>query len=190
MRALWLLALGGLIACSGASPTEFDDPVVAAPASNTPDTDDPDAPVTSKGPNAATGGSAGAPGKTPPDRAAADECVSEEEDNGSAAKATVFTSCVKGVLDGSRDQDFVQIEAPQGAERVSISHESKNGRVAISVFAKAPLTGLPIPVGTVDEDSSTLRVIGGATYIIKVSLPPNQGDRKTERPWRLEVAFE
>jgi hypothetical protein len=186
-RVLTLAGLG-LIACSGAAPPDIPDPTAeswapSAGAVSTPAASS-DASAT---PPAADGGTSDDAGAPPP------SCPTEAEPNDSAAKATTFTSCISGKVTNAKDEDFLRIVAPAGAQAMLVEHQESGGTVLYRVSpehgpsrfnANATFTGA----------APEILVTPGTPYLLRLSFPGGKGeggdsDRSRGRRYELAVTF-
>lgn len=179
----WIGALATVLtACSGAAPSDvFGAPPNNSSASSA--TEPADSPSsTSKDDTTKTSPTTEpSPGKETPAAA----CTNEVENNDSADVATPFEGCAAGSIEGRGDTDYFKIVAPDDANMMRFEHTEAQGKVVYRVMPE----GEPYARTTFIDGAQDIEVHGGATYIVRVSFPNNQGNEDA-RPYEVNVSFE
>ncbi len=134
---------------------------------------------------------------TPPrasqDDAGASSCTKETEPNDDASKATEFTTCVTGELNGWTDVDTLAITAPTGVTHMVVDHMESKGtiRYAVSVRQASGSTGTSNFNMTFTDQAPRTKITPGETYLFSLKWDNNgQGDVKVARPYVVRVTFE
>lgn len=177
------VALGAL-ACSGASSSDIVDPLSTNTASSDPTL--PSGSATGSAPSTTPAPAPVADGGAPmPDKKAPPECTPEIENNDQPGRANALTSCVTGVLDGPKDQDFFRVVVPAGARTMRIEHEETGDEVHYRVTEENVWFGLDV---SFVEENREIDVRPGMSLVFRLSFTRRGND--APRPYELAVAFE
>jgi hypothetical protein len=135
--------------------------------------------------------------KTPPraveEDAGPPACKSEQEPNDDAAKATEFSTCITGELNGWTDVDSLAITAPTGVTHMLVEHIESKGpiRYAVTVRQTAGSSSTSNFNMTFTDQAPRTKITPGETYLFSLKWDNNgQGDVKTPRPYAIKVTFE
>jgi len=184
--ALFAGASLGAVACSGATNQDLFDGTSAENDVNgtlpTP------SPSTSTGTSGGTSGTPTAPPTsttptpTPPTEPEPEACVTEKENNNSAATANEFKTCFKGQLANSGDVDWGSFTVPAGTKTTAWTHKESGGKVTY----RFQVEGIPVDIGPGADGE--LKLQAGATYVVRVGVQTGSGGSGA-KTWELNLSF-
>lgn len=194
-RLLPVLAVLGLVGCSGAADTGLfgvppSDSAATEPSEQNAKPGPSGTSSSSSGDGTGSGttpgtpapaspppASPGDPGDTPAPPAA---CTNEVEPNDTQSKATPFTSSGCGEIGSPVDTDFFAIVAPANASKMKFSH-TDGGKLSYRIFEDGDLR-----VSNANNTGS-LSVDGGSTYTFRIAA---QFPGLEKLPYEIKVTFE
>ena len=178
----------GAVACSGATNQDlFEGNTAESDVNGTLPTPSPSA--STSGTSGGTSGSgttpaptSTTPGSTPPTEPEPDACVTEKENNNSAANANDFKTCFKGQLANNNDVDWGSFTVPAGTKTTAWTHKETGGKVTY----RFQMEGIPVDVGPGPDGE--LRLQAGATYVVRVGVQTGTGGNNA-KSWELNLSF-